>query len=69
MSSEQYLVLRDFLLRCHQLSPGARNGLASDIATRITSIVGTPGTVMPAESFINCVTSAYQQRYCAHLFA
>ncbi len=69
MTSDQFRLLRDFLLRCHQLTPDARGTLASDMATRITRIVGSPASFPHPELYLNCLASAYQQRYCPHLFA
>ena len=69
MSSDQFHLVRDYLLRCHRIEAAARRGLGHDIATAMAAIVGAPaaGTMDP-ELYLVCVASAYQQRFCPQVF-
>ncbi len=64
MTSEQYGLVRSFLLRAHELSPEGRSHLALRLATPLAGVLhhDPPAGVHP-ESFLLCAAAAYQRRY------
>lgn len=71
VTDEQYGLVRNFLLRAHELTPAARRHLATRLAEPLTRIVHhTPPANVSAEQFLLCVAAAYQRRQDPHrLFA
>ena len=64
ISDQEYGVLRSFLLRVFELTPGARATLAVRLANPTTiRMHHTPPSWMGPEVFLACVASAYQQRH------
>jgi uncharacterized RDD family membrane protein YckC len=64
LSPEQYGVVRSFLLRVHELAPGARHALALRMANPIAlALHHQPPPHLSAELFLVCVAAAYQRRY------
>lgn len=63
MTSEQYTLLRGFLLRAHEMRPAARYALAADLAARVARSLGHegPGRAHP-EAYLLCVVARYQRR-------
>jgi len=63
VTDTQFAVVRSFLLRVQELSPGARAALALRLARPIADAMHhqAPPGVHP-ESFLVCVAAAYQQR-------
>jgi uncharacterized RDD family membrane protein YckC len=60
----QYGVIRSFLLRVLQLTPGARESIAVRIANPVAQRMRhTPPPMLSAEVFLACVASAYQVRH------
>ena len=63
VSTEQYGVIRDLLLRVNELSPDARGHLGRSLANPVAATMNhEPPTGVTAESFLVCVAAAYQQR-------
>jgi uncharacterized RDD family membrane protein YckC len=64
MTSEQYGLVRSFLLRAHELSPEGRVHLAVRLAAPLAGVLHhqPPHGVHP-ESFLLCAAAAYQRRY------
>ncbi|MBV6509323.1 MAG: hypothetical protein JJLCMIEE_02392 [Acidimicrobiales bacterium] len=64
LAADQYGTIRTFLLRVATLAPDARFHLAQRLATPVSRIINhqIPNGV-PAELFLVCVASAYQQRH------
>jgi uncharacterized RDD family membrane protein YckC len=66
MTSEQYGLVRSFLLRAHELSPEGRAHIAVRLAAPLAEVLhhDPPAGVHP-ESFLLCAAAAYQRRYGA----
>lgn len=64
MTSEQYGIVRGFLLRAHQLSPEARSQLSVRLAGPLARVLRhePPAGVHP-EAFLLCAAAAYQRRH------
>jgi hypothetical protein len=63
LSSEQFLVVRNLLLRVREFDAEARRGLAESIATHVRPLISpAPPTNLTAEFFLICVASAYQRQ-------
>ncbi len=63
MTVEQYTVVRAFLLRQRQLTPGARAALADDLAGRVAAVVHHPWfRQVDPEAFLLCAIARYQRR-------
>lgn len=64
LAADQYGTIRTFLLRVATLAPDARFHLAQRLAAPVSRIINhqIPNGV-PAELFLVCVASAYQQRH------
>lgn len=66
LTTEQYGLVRSFLLRVDGLSPEARATLAVDLANSVaTRLRHVPPPGMGPEAYLASVASAYQQRYGA----
>lgn len=64
VDSEQFLLVRNFLLRVQDLSAAARWTLAADLATALRERCSPPPPDgMGPELFLICVCSAYQMRH------
>lgn len=64
VDSEQFLLVRNFLLRVSEMEAAARYGLAVRLATSISQIsTPTPPAGVPPELYLVCVCSAYQTRH------
>ena len=63
LTSEQYTLLRSFLLRSGELVDNARYGVADQLASRAAAVVGhvRPASVHP-ETFLLCLVARYQRR-------
>ena len=63
VTPEQYGLVRSFLLRANDLSPGARYQLALDLANPLSGVLHhqPPPGVQP-EAFLRCLAAAYQRR-------
>ncbi len=62
ITSEQYTVLRSFLTRVDTLAPAARSTIATDLADRVSHVVGFPRHERVApEAYLLCVISRYQR--------
>jgi uncharacterized RDD family membrane protein YckC len=63
VTSEQYGLVRSFLLRANDLSPAARYQLALDLANPLSGVLHhqPPPGVQP-EAFLRCLAAAYQRR-------
>jgi uncharacterized RDD family membrane protein YckC len=63
LTSEQYTLLRSFVLRSHELSADARYSVADRLAGRAAATIGhaRPASVHP-ETFILCLLARYQRR-------
>ena len=63
LTSEQYTLLRSFVLRANELTPDARFSIATHLAERTSKVLGHGGrpSVQP-EAFILCVLARYQRR-------
>ena len=63
VTSEQYGLVRTFLLRANELTPGARYHLALRLANPLAGVLHhEPPPGVPPEAFLHCVAAAYQQR-------
>jgi uncharacterized RDD family membrane protein YckC len=63
ITTEQYGVIRSFLMRVRELTPGARAALAVRLANPVAvQLNHTPPPMVNPELFLVCVASAYQQR-------
>lgn len=61
---EQYAVIRSFLMRVFELTPGARVALAVRLANPTAMAMHhRPPPTVPPEVFLACVAAAYQQRH------
>lgn len=61
LTPEQYAVVRSFLLRAHQLSPGARWSLVSRLAAGVAEAIGVDlGDRIHPEGLVVAVAAAYQ---------
>ena len=68
VSDAEYGVIRSFLLRVFELTPGARASLAVRLANPTSvRMHHTPPEWMGPEVFLACVASAYQLRHGGHL--
>ena len=68
VTDAEYGVLRSFLLRVFELTPGARASLAVRLADPTAARMHhTPPAWMGPEVFLACVASAYQLRHGGHL--
>lgn len=64
ITDEQYGVIRSFLLRVLELTPGARDALAVRLANpTAVRMRHTPPPMLGPELFLACVASAYQVRH------
>jgi uncharacterized RDD family membrane protein YckC len=64
LSTEAYEVLRSFLTRVTELTPGARQHLASRLVGPIAAAIGqSPPATMAPEIFLDSVAAAYQLRH------
>ncbi len=62
ITSEQYTVLRSFLTRVDTLAPAARQTIATDLADRVSQVVGFPRHErVDPEAYLLCVISRYQR--------
>jgi uncharacterized RDD family membrane protein YckC len=63
LTSDQYTLLRSFVLRSRELADNARYGVADQLAARAAAVVGhvRPPTVHP-ETFLLCLIARYQRR-------
>jgi hypothetical protein len=63
LDEEDFSLIRSFLLRVTELSPGARRDRAMALAEGVRARIGhtLPGAIDP-ELFLVCVASAFQQR-------
>jgi uncharacterized RDD family membrane protein YckC len=63
MTVDQYTVVRAFLLRARDLTPGARYAVATDLAERVARALGHqgPDRVHP-EEYLLCAIARYQRR-------
>jgi uncharacterized RDD family membrane protein YckC len=68
MTSAQFRLVRDYLLRCPRLLPAARGPLAEEVARAVSMICGPPPGPIGAEIYLICVASAYQQHFCPQVF-
>ena len=65
MTSREFVFIRDYLLRVHELTPAARLQLGTLLVERLGPRVAqwpAPPDMAP-ERFINCIASAYQLEY------
>jgi uncharacterized RDD family membrane protein YckC len=63
VTDQQYGLVRNFLLRAHELTPAARTHLARRLAEPLARITNhTPPANVSAEQFLLCVAAAYQRR-------
>lgn len=66
LTTEQYGLIRSFLLRVNTLTPAARASLATSLADSVATRLGqAPPAGMQAEHYLVSVASAYQQRFGA----
>jgi uncharacterized RDD family membrane protein YckC len=64
MTAEQYAIVRGFLLRVHELAPGARTSMATILANRSAVLLNhTPPPGVGPETFLICVAAAFQLRH------
>jgi hypothetical protein len=64
ITTEQYGIIRSFLMRVLQLTPGARASLALRLANPVAvQLHHTPPPNVSPELFLVCVAAAYQQRH------
>jgi uncharacterized RDD family membrane protein YckC len=64
MTSEQYGVVRNFLLRAHHLAPGARAHLAVRLANPLSGVLRHyPPPNLHPELFLVCVAAAWQRAH------
>lgn len=63
LDDEDFTLVREFLLRVHELEPAARHELALQLAGAVLDRIGhvLPGVVDP-QTWLVCVASAYQLR-------
>jgi uncharacterized RDD family membrane protein YckC len=63
MTNGQYGLVRNFLLRADEMSPGPRRHLATRLAEPLTGVLHhtPPGNVSP-EQFLLCAAAAYQRQ-------
>jgi hypothetical protein len=63
MTDEQYGLVRNFLLRADEMSPGPRQHLATRLAEPLTGVLHhRPPANVTAEQFLLCTAAAYQRR-------
>lgn len=63
LDAEGYQLIRSFLIRANQLTPGARSMLATRLARPVASALHQlPPPGMSDEQFVACVAAAYQLR-------
>ncbi|MGH9244682.1 MAG: RDD family protein [Acidimicrobiales bacterium] len=68
VTSEQYGLIRLFLMRVLQLSPDARASLAARLATAIADRTHQPRPPwLHPETYLVCVATAYQRRHGGHV--
>jgi uncharacterized RDD family membrane protein YckC len=68
LRSEQYRLVRAFLLRVHELEPSARWQLSVRLANAVREMVEpAPPPGMSPEVFLVCVAAAYQTRSGGHV--
>lgn len=64
IDSEQFLLIRNLLLRVFEMSPEARASLTNRLADEASKVCTPPPPVgLPAEFYLICVCSAYQMRH------
>jgi uncharacterized RDD family membrane protein YckC len=64
MTSDQYGLVRNFLLRAHHLSPGARAHLAVRLANPLSQLLRhKPPSNLHPELFLVCVAAAWQRAH------
>jgi uncharacterized RDD family membrane protein YckC len=63
MTDEQYGLVRNFLLRADEMTPGPREHLARRLAEPLAGVLHhTPPANVTAEQFLLCAAAAYQRR-------
>jgi DNA-directed RNA polymerase subunit K/omega len=64
ITPERYALVRSFLMRVFQFSPGARVSLAVRLANPVAlAMRHTPPPMLDPETFLVCVAAAYQARH------
>ncbi len=63
LTSEEYSLVRSFLLRRESLRPEARARLAADLASRLRPRIGAPGSGEDPETLLEAVAEAYRGRW------
>lgn len=64
IDSEQFLLIRNLLLRLYEMGPDARASLSTRLAHEVALVCTPPPPVgLPAELYLVCVCSAYQMRH------
>lgn len=61
LNTEIYILVRDFLLRVHDLRPEQRRRLSALLADRVARRLGLPRTNTYPEAFLVAVAAAYQK--------